>query len=248
VNTAYIRFYEELNDFLPPPRRKVLYSIGFKGSPSVKSLIESEGIPHTEVDMVLVNGGPVTFSDKVRDGDHISVYPVFESLDISAINLTRVKPLREPKFVLDVHLGKLTRYLRMLGLDTLYNTGYQDRELADISFAENRCLLTRDRKLLMRTKIQRGLWIRSDIALEQAAEVIRRLDLKNSIRLFRRCTLCNGTLKVIDQNEALVAFPGYNFLHGTSFFRCGQCQHIYWNGSHCKMYEERIMKSLFGII
>ena len=244
VSTACIRFYEELNDFLPPSRRKAHYAIGFQGTPSVKSLIEGEGVPHTEVEMVLVNGNPVTFRTKIRDGDRISVYPVFESMDVTPVNVTRSKPLREPKFILDVHLGKLARYLRMMGFDTLYAKDYNDLDLVKISVTEKRCILTRDRKLLMRKEVERGYWIRSGSVTEQVSEVIRRLDLKHATRFFSRCTRCNGDLEVVDDQEVLAVFPGYRFFPGTGFCRCENCRHIYWNGSHCKRFAERILKVL----
>src|SRR5512135_1025869 len=138
MNTAFIRFYEELNEFLPPGRRKILQPVSFDGVPSVKSLIESEGIPHTEVDLVLVNGNSVSFSEKAGDQDHISVYPVFESFDISGVQALHLKPLRESRFVADVHLGKLARYLRMMGFDTRYNNSYSGDELVRISLEEHR--------------------------------------------------------------------------------------------------------------
>ncbi|MGH8248973.1 MAG: Mut7-C RNAse domain-containing protein, partial [Gammaproteobacteria bacterium] len=121
VFTAMLRFYEELNDFLPPSRRKTDFDLPINGRSSVKDLIESTGVPHTEIDLILVNGESVGFGYIVRPGDRISVYPVFETFDISPLNVLRPKPLRETRFVLDTHLGKLTRYLRLLGFDSLYS-------------------------------------------------------------------------------------------------------------------------------
>ena len=112
-----IRFYEELNDFLEPSRRKSDIEIVFPERRSVKDLIESFGVPHVEVDLILVNGESVDFSRIVADGDRISVYPVFETLDIGPVTRLRPDPLREPRFVLDVHLRKLARRLRLLGFD-----------------------------------------------------------------------------------------------------------------------------------
>lgn len=121
---VYLRFYEELNDFLPEAWRKTTFAYPLGRSTSIKDLIESLGVPHPEVDLVLVNGESVDFSYRVREGDRISVYPVFESLDIGSVQRLRPIPLREPRFVVDNHLGKLTRYLRLLGFDTLYINRY----------------------------------------------------------------------------------------------------------------------------
>jgi len=240
MEIAFIRFYEELNDFLPPSKRKMLYAVQFRETPGVKSIIESEGVPHTEVDLILVNGVPVTFREKIRPGDHISVYPVFESFDISAINVIRLRPLREPRFVLDVHLGKLARYLRMLGFDSVYDNLYDDKEINRISGNEKRSVLTRDRKLLMRKDLERGYWIRSEMILDQVAEVIRRFDLVNSIRCYTVCTLCNGVLHIVDEATVRMKFPGYRFLPGTVFYRCVKCSHLYWSGSHTERFEKVI--------
>lgn len=243
MGTAFIRFYEELNDLLPPHKRKVDYPVSFRENPSVKSIIEGENVPHTEVDLVLVNGRSVPFHEKIGDGDRISVYPEFESFDITGMTLVRLKPLREPRFVLDVHLGKLTRRLRMLGLDSAYDNRWQDEELARISVEEKRSLLTRDKKLLMRKEITRGYWIRSEAAEEQTAEVISRFDLARAMRLFSLCTLCNGRLEAVPEATARLHYPDHRFRPGTVFYRCDSCSHIYWNGSHCERFAKRVFFS-----
>jgi len=244
MSTVFIRFYEELNDFLPPQKRKLLYPVGFSGNPGVKQIIEAEGVPHAEIDLVLVNGNSVSLDHKINDNDTVSVYPVFESFDISSIQVIHLKPLRELKFVLDVHLGKLARYLRMLGLDSIYENWFTDDELIAISNRENRTILTRDKRLLMRKEIQRGYWMRNQMILDQVNEVVKRFDLKNSITFFSRCTLCNGENNKINGDIAMLEFPGYRFYPGTAFYQCNTCQHIYWHGSHCERFEKVITKIL----
>jgi len=246
VNIAFIRFYEELNDFLPFSKQKILYSIYFRDNPSIKAIIESEGIPHTEVDLVLINGHSVTFQEKVNDNDHISVYPKFELFDISSINVIRLKPLRETKFVLDVHLGKLTRYLRMLGFDSIYDNGFTDVELLRVSMQENRTLLTRNRKLLMRKTVERGYWIRNDKIFDQVFEVFQRFDLTNTIKWFSICTICNGNLHVVEEEIVRKQFPEFKFYPNTFFYQCDQCNHTYWNGSHCERFEKSIIDKILN--
>ena len=158
---AHFRFYEELNDFLPPGRRKVTFVHAWKGTASVKDIVESLGVPHTEVDLILANGESVDFAYRPKDGDRISVYPMFESFDISPAQRLRPRPLREPRFVLDGHLGRLARYLRMLGFDTLWSNDADDEKLAHISQQQTRTLLTRDQGLLKRKDVTRGYWVRS---------------------------------------------------------------------------------------
>jgi sulfur carrier protein ThiS len=161
MHKIYLRFYEELNDFLPEEKRKKRFVHPFIDRTSVKDLIESLGIPHTEVDMVLVNGKSVNFKYLINDGDDISVYPVFESLDITDVQHLRPKPLRKPKFVADVHLGRLTRYLRMIGLDVLYKNNFNDEEIVQLSLKERRAILTKDRGILKRNEVTHGYWVRS---------------------------------------------------------------------------------------
>lgn len=113
---ASFRFYAELGDFLPPDRRGVTFAHEFHDRPSVKDVIESLGVPHTEVDLVLADSEPVDFSWRLRDGTRVSVYPVFESIDVAPVTRLRPAALREVRLVVDGHLGRLGRYLRMLGL------------------------------------------------------------------------------------------------------------------------------------
>lgn len=150
---ASFRFYAELNDFLPPVKRHVAFEHTVGPRTAVKDVIESLGVPHTEIDLILVDGASVDFSYQVRDRDRISVYPVFEAIDIAPLTRLRPKPLRHVCFVLDSHLGRLAGYLRLAGFDTLYRSDFRDDELAVITTCEGRILLTRDRGPLKRRTV-----------------------------------------------------------------------------------------------
>src|SRR5690349_10869612 len=143
--TSSLRFYEELNDFLPEERRKRDFEIQIDRSRSVKDAIESAGVPHTEVDLVIVDGRSVDFGHLLRGGERVAVYPMFEALDITPLVRLRPRALRDPRFVADTHLGKLARHLRMAGFDTLYGNDWDDDRIAAIARAERRTILTRDR-------------------------------------------------------------------------------------------------------
>ena len=184
THVAWFRFYEELNDFLPTDKRKIAFPYKFSGSPSVKDVIEAIGVPHTEVDLILVNGNSVKFCHKLSHGDHISVYPVFENLDISHVSRLRPKPLRKTRFIVDVHLGRLSRLLRMLGFDTLYKNNYKNEEIITEALTQKRIILTRDQGLLKNRSITHGYLIRGTDPHEQAREVICRFDLYSQNRLF----------------------------------------------------------------
>lgn len=226
------RFYEELNDFLPPGRRKRSFRHDLKGWPSVKDAIESLGVPHTEVDLILVDGSSVGFSYRLSGGERVSVYPVFESLNITSLTHLRPRPLRRPAFILDVHLGRLASYLRILGFDTLYRNDYADPEIVRRSLAEGRTILTRDRGILKTGAVTHGYWIRSQEPLEQLREVVERLDLRSCARPLTRCPVCNGRLHRVEKREVAALLPAKSRELYEEFSRCSDCGKVYWRGSH----------------
>jgi len=238
-NTAEFRFYEELNDFLPPECKKTMFPYHFNGHPAIKDSIEAIGVPHTEVDLILVNGKSVSFEYQLKPGDRISVYPVFESLDISPIVKLRDKPLRDIKFIVDVHLGKLAKLLRMFGFDTLYQNNFLDPEIIIRSVNENRVIITRDIGILKNKSVTHGYWVRSTFPEQQIKEVIKRFDLKSQVLPFHRCINCNGVLLPVDKNEILEKLQPKTIKYYNEFYRCSDCGNIYWQGSHyIKMMEK----------
>ncbi|MGB5425402.1 MAG: Mut7-C RNAse domain-containing protein [Gammaproteobacteria bacterium] len=232
MSRVQLRFYEELNDFLAPALRKVDITHTFDRRASVKDMIESFGVPHTEVDIILVNGQSVDFSYIVQDGDRISVYPMFESLDVSPLLRLRPAPLRSPAFVLDTNLGRLARYLRLLGFDCLYQNDYDDDTVATIADREQRTVLTRDRALLQRRIITRGYFIREVRPRLQVKEVLARFDLYRLVAPFSRCIRCNGVLQVVDKQSIEERLEPKTRKYFDSFMRCSDCGQIYWQGSH----------------
>jgi uncharacterized protein with PIN domain len=235
-----IRFYEELNDFLPQDQRKTDIIHQLKQKRSVKDLIESIGVPHTEIDLIIVNGKAVDFNYLVQGDDHISVYPVFESLDISTLNHCQPKPLRKTRFVLDTHLGKLAAYMRMLGLDTIYRNDYDDPQLARIAVDEHRILLTCDRQLLMRKQITHGYFIRSRQPQQQLLDVLLRFDLYNNLQPFTRCMHCNGKIRPVKKQSIEDRLPPGTKKYYNEFFQCEICNKIYWKGSHYQKMKNMI--------
>jgi uncharacterized protein with PIN domain/sulfur carrier protein ThiS len=232
MKQVQLRFYEELNDFLPPALRKADISHRCDRRASVKDMIEAFGIPHTEVDVILVNGRSVDFSYIVQDGDRISVYPVFESFDISPLLRLHPKPLRTPAFVLDSNLGRLARYLRLLGFDCLYQNDYDDDAVATIAHSEPRIVLTRDRALLQRKIITRGYFVRAVEPRQQVQEVLARFDLYRLVSPFKRCIRCNGLLQAIDKQAIKDRLEPKTRQYIDTFRICPECGQIYWQGSH----------------
>lgn len=239
MHKVTFRFYEELNDFLPKEKRKKRFEYKYIDRVSVKDVIESFGVPHTEIDLILVNGKSKNFSYLINDGDDIIVYPVFESIDISNLQKLRPEPLRKPKFILDVHLGTLARYLRMLGFDTNYRNDFEDEEIVKISLKEKRAILTRDVGILKRSEVTRGYWVRNTGPVKQVEEVVKRFDLKNQIQEFSRCVECNSILEKIEKGKIINRLPQKVKAAHNIFLYCKNCDKIYWRGSH---YES--MKTL----
>lgn len=229
---ATFRFYEELNDFLPARRRKITFAIACAEKATVKQAIEALGVPHTEVEVILLNGESVDFTHRVQEGDHISVYPMFESLDVKPLLRLRESPLRDPRFIADAHLGRLARYLRMLGFDTLYENALPDRELVRISRTERKVLLTRDRGLLMHRDLTHGVFVRGDRPRDQLRHVVNRLDLGARCLPFSRCMNCNSELATVDPSTVTGEVPTAVAQIQHDFRRCPGCHRIYWRGSH----------------
>ena len=246
---AYFRFYEELNDFLPIGKRKVKFEHHFIDRASVKDMIESLGVPHAEIDLILVNGKSVSFSYKVNYDDEISVYPVFESFDISDVQHLRAKPLREPKFIVDVHLGSLAKYLRMLGFDTYYKKNLSSSEIIFVSLSEQRTILTHDKNILKQNAITHRYWIRGQNLMKQIKEVVERFHLQKEINEFTRCLNCNSELENVLKGEIIVSIPPKVKENFNDFKKCPVCNKIFWKGSHfyrMKQSIEEINKSKRG--
>lgn len=238
IRKAQFRFYEELNDHLPKIWQKKAFVYEFKGRPGIKNTIQAIGVPHGEVDLILVNGESVDFEYQLQGGEKISVYPQFETLDISPVIKLRPKPLRENRFIVDVNLGKLAQKLRLLGFDTLFRNDFEDDEIIEISLKEKRIILTRDKGILKQNVVTHGYFIRIDNPKKQLTEVIERFQLQNSFRPFSRCSNCNGELQEVPKSDLTAILPDDTLNYYHEFWKCSGCGKIYWEGSHF----EKILK------
>ncbi len=230
--TATFRFYEELNDFLPPARRRREFDAPCAQAASVKHMIEALGVPHTEVELVLVNGESVDFARPLRDGDRVSVYPKFETFDVTPLLRVRAEPLRTTRFVADAHLGGLAHLLRMTGFDTLYDNSFHDAEVEAIAARDNRVVLTRDRELLKRRTVTHGCYVRALKPAQQVREIFERLDLARSARPFSLCLDCNAPLRAIDKTLVADRLPPGVRASRSHFSTCDVCRRVFWEGSH----------------
>jgi uncharacterized protein with PIN domain len=234
-----IRAYGPLNDFLPAHRRQVPWRCVVGGHPSVKDLIESLGVPHPEIDLILANEVSVAFDYVVQHGDRIAVFPRFMVFDIDALTRVRPRPLEEIRFVADVHLGKLARHLRLAGLDTAYRDDADDGALAEIAAREGRILLTRDQGLLKRRAVTHGYFIRETHPYGQFVEVLRRF-APLELQPFSRCLRCNEVLREVPKSVIDSALLPRTRQHYEFFEMCSGCGHVYWKGSHWKRLKHAI--------
>ncbi|HSL46078.1 MAG TPA: Mut7-C RNAse domain-containing protein [Anaerolineales bacterium] len=228
MSIAQFRFFGRLNDFLSRDQRGQILLVEFRERQSIKHLAESLGVPHPEIGPVQVNGQEAALNTITQDGDRVEVHPIPDGCP------------REPRFVLDSHLGKLAAYLRMLGFDCLYQNDYDDDELADTMQNEKRILLSRDRRLLMRKAVTHGYCLRSLEPVQQLSEVVVRFDLSKRIAPFHRCMRCNHLLEPVDKERVLDKLELLTKLYFDEFKICPACQQIYWKGSHYERMQKII--------
>lgn len=235
------RLYAELNDFLTDEIKHKAFKLHLKTPVTVREAIESLGIPLSEVDLILINSEPVALNHSLHEQDYVSVYPVFESFDISGVSKIRRRPLRESRFILDAHLGKLAKYLRMLGFDTLYQNDFGDREIIDIARKENRIILTRDKLLLRAKKVDHGYYVRETEKHAQLIEIVKKFDLFSQFQSFTRCMTCNAELVKRNKREIEDKIDADTARIFKEFFYCPSCDKVFWKGSHFERMEKLIL-------
>ncbi len=193
---------------------------------TVKDLAESCGIPHVEIGSYISDGKLLSESARLPDGAVIE------------LKTSQEMPGGIPSFILDVHLTRLARYLRILGFDCAYEHNYEDEEIADISSRERRVVLTRDRGLLKRKQVSYGYWVRSQIPKKQLREVSRRYMLREWFPLTSRCSHCNSPMLQVEKEVVEDSLPRYTRLTYETFFRCTGCGQLYWEGAHYPKIRE----------
>lgn len=242
MDSVTFRFHGELNDFLPKRKKHNSITHEFDWRASIKDMIESLGVPHSEIALLLVNDTSVDFSYLVQDGDQIHAYAQFDAVDHPHKVHLRPPHTGRARFILDTHLGRLAAYLRMLGFDTLYRNDYPDDELAQVSNAETRILLTRDVGLLKRSLVTYGYFVRNTDP--RLREVLARFGLMDSVELFKHCMKCNGLLHPVDKSEVLDELPAQTAEFYDVFHQCAACQQVYWRGSHFERMQALINEVL----
>lgn len=223
------RIHGRLERFLVPVRRGRDFAYAFDGTPAVKDPIEALGVPHTEVGRLLIDDEPASLDRLLRGGERIEVFPV------------AVAPIdRPPRFVADVHLGRLAGYLRLLGIDTYYRNDADDDVLLAASVDGGRTLLSRDTGLLKRRRLTAGAFVYETDPRLQLREVIERFALHDCLAPFSRCSHCNAAVEPIDAAAAARAVPARVLRRGERVSRCTGCGHLYWRGTHEARLRQRL--------
>lgn len=242
MNNATFRFYARLNNFLPPARRQRSFTLSCNPNSTVKHMIEALGVPHPEVEFILVNGKSVGFDYLIQQDDRIAVYPPFYRLEVED-----AVPLRDRltafRFIADAHMGALARLLRLAGFDTLYYPAIHDNEIANYCAREPYIVLTRDRELLKRSQIVYGCYVRSNKPEAQLREVFERYNLADHAAPFSRCLVCNDTLHSVDKSVVLDSLPTLVRERHDYFLKCSGCDRVYWEGTHWENLQAQL-KSL----
>ena len=147
-------------------------------------------------------------------------------------------------FIADVMLGKLTKWLRVMGIDVVYDASVTDDQLLRRAEQERRILLTRDRRLVQRRAPIRRLLIVSDYYHEQVRQVVQTFGLEPAIRVFTRCLRCNTCLRPVTKGAMAGRVPSYVYATQMTFKHCVACDRIYWAGTH----RDNMLRQLQAIL
>ena len=238
--TVRLRFHGDLAFFLGSNAGDTVVERQLAEKTSIKDIIESCGVPHPEVDLILVDEQTVGFDHTLTDDAKVNVFPVANHGTVNAEK--RLQTIVISRFVADGHLGSLTRNLRLLGFDVAYSQNANDRQLLDVMAREDRALLTRDRRLLMHAIVHYGYCPRSQNPDEQTIEIVRRFNLSELIAPFTRCLRCNAMLEEATKADVIDKLEPLTKIYYNQFRRCPGCRQIYWPGSHFAKLQKRIEK------
>ena len=227
-----LRFYAELADFLPGALRGRSFEHAVATHETVKHIIEALGVPHTEVGLLLVNGETVTMDQRLETNDRVAVFPA----------LRRLAPPCgvQARFAADAHLGRLARYLRFCGFDTLWDNAWDDANLVAVAAGEARVVLTRDRALLMHRALPQGCYLRDTAPLAQLADVGARYALDLGSGKPARCLECNERLDRAPKRDVAGGLLPGTLAGFDEFWRCGRCDGVFWRGSHWRRMREAV--------
>ena len=205
------------------------------GPTTVKDAVEALGVPHVEIGAVALSAATADLATLVADGAELEVWPA-QPCDLA-----------DPRFVCDLHLGKLARLLRFCGFDTLWDRSWREPALARIGAREGRAVLSRHRALLKRTAVTSGMLVRANDADGQLAEVLRRYRLAARITRPGRCAACNGTLVATARADVPVPIPPRTAAWLDRYWLCAGCGRLFWDGTHVERIRRRVARVIATI-
>ncbi|WP_461834136.1 Mut7-C RNAse domain-containing protein [Desulfothermus sp.] len=218
--------------------KKIVYPLNRKAS--IKDIIEALGIPHTEIGLIEVGSQRVRFSYIPKKQTHLKIYP--HKIPIERDNYLFDEPILELRFLVDANVGKLARFLRMLGYDCFFDWSIPDDEIAEIAFSEKRIVLSKDIQLLKRKKILWGKFIQANFPIDQLKEVVNFFGLDFNNRAFTRCLVCNKRLVPVDKDAIIHRLEPKTKKYYNEFSICPVCKRIYWQGSHVEKMKDLLKK------
>lgn len=210
-------------------KSRIIYPLDRRAS--IKDIIESQGVPHTEVGEIITGGLPAGFEYIPVAGQKFIINPVQAPLDISEPSLLRPRPFRGMRFVVDVNVGKLASFLRMMGYDTLFDHRLKDKEVAFLAYSQQRIVLSRDRSLLKFGMIEYGRLVRAQEPDDQLKEVTAFFGLICE-KMFTRCLRCNLQLEDVEKKQIMHRLEPKTKKYFNRFSLCPGCNRVYWQGSH----------------
>ena len=233
----------DLTFFLPKKRRQGSLTYHLDRRASIKDIIESQGVPHTEIGEILFNGNRVDFNYLPLCDGQIKVSAISPPFDVCSPSFLRPDPFHQIKFIADVNVIRLGKLMILLGFDVLYSSWFNDQEVANIAQQQERIVLTRDTQMLKRNKIVYARRVRENRPYDQLLEVLEFFGLQQLAQFFSRCVICNLPLKSVEKKEVMHCLEPKTKKYYHSFKRCLGCGKIYWKGSH---YEH--IKTIFQSI
>jgi uncharacterized protein with PIN domain len=229
--TARVRVAEQLRFLLAARNRFGDVAVAVNGVSSLLHLVESLGVPRTEVGEVRMAGLPVALHARPRGGDLIEVLAV-----------RRPQRIADPRFVLDAHLGALARRMRLLGLDASYRNDVADAELVAQAAGQQRILLTQDRGVLRRRALPVGAYVHGSDPDDQLMDVLDRFD--PPLAPWSRCLACNGLLEPVEKERVQhLLQPGTRRSYA-QFARCRECGRVYWRGAHARRLDAIVARAV----
>lgn len=240
LNKAFFKFIGNINDFLEEENKFKKIEYLFNNPPSLKDAIEALGVPHTEVSHIKMDGKSADFSERLTDKQEVEVYSLEKCRD-KGLETFKYKP-ELIRFIVDENVSKLSKYLRMMGFDSLIYYGISDKEIVDIAFEQERIILSRDIGLLKRKKAIYGYWLRSTKINEQILEIFQRYELISMIKPFSLCLVCNQNIYPVKKERIIHLLEKGTIKDYEEFYQCSDCEKVYWKGSHYQNMIENIAK------